>query len=95
MLAGTPGVELRCPPKLVEVTEAGVPLICAGAEGARKNNPARASTATVAEFSRFTYESYSSLETTAYPPDKTLYVVRAFGRGIGLYIFCQFERESK
>jgi hypothetical protein len=28
MLAGTPGAGLRCPPELIEVTDAGVPLIC-------------------------------------------------------------------
>jgi hypothetical protein len=28
-LAGTPGAELKCPPKPIDVTEAGTPLICA------------------------------------------------------------------
>ena len=41
MLAGTPGVELRWPPKLVEVTDAGVPLICALAAGGEKNQSAQ------------------------------------------------------
>ena len=50
----------------------GVPLICAFAAeaGARKINPptTRASAATVADFSRFTYESYPSSETMAQSP---------------------------
>jgi hypothetical protein len=71
MLAGTPGAELRCPPELIEVTDAGVPLICPPEAGtsARRNPQARIA-ATVAEFSPFTYESYPSLETMAQPPQQ-------------------------
>src|ERR1700676_101000 len=95
-MAGTPGGEFRCPPKLVEVTDAGVPLICAFAAGAkaRKTNPptTRARAATVAEFSRFTYESYPSFETMAQAPpeQKLLYMIRAWPSSVGLPIFCQF-----
>src|SRR6266853_4256314 len=96
MLARTPGVEFRCPPKLVEVTEAGTPLICAFAAGARARQidaPAiRASAATVAEFSRLTYESYPSLETMGRPPElMPLHLIRASRSSLGLSIFCQFE----
>ena len=41
MLAGTPGVELRWPPELIEVTDAGVPLICPFAAGRQKNQSAQ------------------------------------------------------
>ena len=72
MLAGVPGEEFKRPPELIEVTDAGVPLICALALGDTKTNPpkTRASAATGAEFSRFTYESYPSLETMAHPQSK-------------------------
>src|SRR4029077_18105231 len=68
-LAGTPGAELKCPPELIEVTDAGVPLICATAGGKRKRSAAntKASAATVAEFSRSTSQSYSDFATIARP----------------------------
>ena len=60
MLAGVPGEEFKRPPELMEVTDAGVPLICALAAGDTRANPpkTRAIAATGAKFSRFTYESY-------------------------------------
>ena len=41
MLAGTPGVELRCPPKLVEVTDAGVAVDLRIRSGSQKNQSAQ------------------------------------------------------
>ena len=72
MLAGTPGVELRWPPELIEVNDAGVPLICPSAAGVRKTKVprTRVSTAPVAEFSRITFESYRTFETMAQPPEQ-------------------------
>jgi hypothetical protein len=94
MLAGVPGEELKCPPELIEVTDAGVPLICALAVGDTKINPlrTRARAATGAEFSRFTYESYPSLETMAHPQNKNpAYYIRGIASPIGLSLFCQLS----
>jgi hypothetical protein len=97
ILAGTPGEEFECPPKLVEVTDAGTPLICAFAAGGTRASqihpPAiRTSAATVAEFSRFTYESYPSLETMKQTPSQIpLNLIRASTGAVGLSIFGQFE----
>jgi hypothetical protein len=73
MLAGTPGVGFDLPPELIEVTDAGVPLICAEAERASVNIPtASASPAAMAEFSRFTFKSYSRFGAIALLPCNTL-----------------------
>ena len=93
MLAGTPGVELKWPPELIEVTDAGVPLICPFAAGVRKTSPprTRVSTATVAEFSPITCESYPSFQTMAQPPEQKTQpcYLEAPGGLHGLSIFCQ------
>jgi hypothetical protein len=69
-------------------------LICAFAAGETKINPlkTRASAATGAEFSRFTYESYPSLETMAHPQNKNPgYYIRGKANLIGLSLFCQLS----
>jgi hypothetical protein len=91
-LGGTPGVEFRWPPKLIEVTEAGVPLICENA-GAEKNMPPANSpiAATVAEFSRLTCQSYSSFRNMA-PPGKMLYIIRPFGAPVSCVYIHRFDK---
>ena len=51
-------MELKWPPKFIEVTEAGVPLICAEAGAGSRTSAVtnNVSAATVAEFSLSTYE---------------------------------------
>lgn len=78
-LAGTPGVELTCPPKFVEVTEDGVPLIWAMAGLSKKRATMLSSTAgaaTVAEFGSSTQESYSCFSTMAHPRKNYYLLVR-------------------
>jgi hypothetical protein len=91
MLAGTPGVELGFPPKLIEVTDAGVPLICAGARGTEVRSVVIPTTSTspaaMAEFSRFTFKSYSRFATIALLSlEKRCPLIRTFPALVG-YVF--------